>query len=302
MVSIVRTAGCMAFLIGFGSANVCRAQAAAPPEPASVEIGMPDSLFFGIPKWLIETGAAPFKKMMKDSTGINGNLRILPDPMTLARELDQGKVQIGVMQGYEFAWAKSKYPQLDAIAMAVPMREQQTFCLVKWDSKAANIHDLKEGKISLPPLPDYCQLYFAKIKDEHMKGAQFAGQLKASSGTDAIEQVIDGKSECTIVDSITLNWYQKIYPGPYKNLKILCQSKPFPNACIVVKKGQLSDDTIQRFAKALMDAKNDPVGKPMLDNWKLLGFSRVPADYDAKLKAIEEAYPLPPALRAATDK
>ena len=257
---------------------------------------MPDSLFQGIPKIFVIHGTGPFKKMMKDSTGIDGVIQFPPDAMTLAYDIDTGKTQIGVMQGHEYAWAKHKYPKLDCIAVALPLVPVQSFCLVKWDCKAENVGDLKMGKISLPPIHrDYCELFLAKMKEEHMKGGSFAGQLDAATASEAIEQVIDGKSECTVVDSATLKFYENVFPGPFKCLKILAKSEVFPNACIVVKRGELDDKTIQKFTKALLAAKNDPVGRPMLATWKLQSFINVPADYEAQIKAIEKAYPLPPA-------
>jgi ABC-type phosphate/phosphonate transport system substrate-binding protein len=241
--------------------------------------------------------------MMKDSTGINGNVQFPADAMTLAKEINAGRIQIGVMQGHEFAWAKSKYADLVPIAVAAPLQPVQSFCVVKWDCTATNIGDLKNGKISLPPVHhDYSEMFLAKLKSECMNGANFAGQLNAADATEAIENVIDDKSQCTVVDAPTLNFFEKVYPGRFTCVKILCKSEVFPNACIVVKKGELDDKTIEKFTKALIDAKDDPVGKPMLSTWKLKSFTAVPAEYDAQLKAIEKAYPLPPTLRTAVDK
>jgi ABC-type phosphate/phosphonate transport system substrate-binding protein len=207
------------------------------------------------------------------------------------------------MQGHDFAWARSKYPNLAPIAVAVPLQPVQSFCVVKWDCKATNIGDLKNGKISLPPVHhDYSEMFLAKMKAECMNGANFAGQLSANDATEAIEHVIDDKSECTVVEAASLKFFETVYPGRYQNVKILCKSEVFPNACILVKKGELDDKTIQKFTKALIDAKDDPVGKPMLSTWKVKSFITVPAEYDAQLKAIEKACPLPPTLRTAVDK
>ncbi len=305
MFSIARTAGCLAVIVcGLGAGQRCLAGEIPPAkERTAVEIGMPKSLFQGMPEFIMRVGAGPFKKMMKDSTGIDGNVQFPPDAMTVAKEINAGRIQIGVMQGHEFAWATSIYPTLTPIAVAVPLQPVQSFCLVKWDSKATNIGDLKNGKISLPPVHrDYSELFLAKMKSECMNGGSFAGQLNTADAADAIDQVGDGKSDCTVVDAPSLKWYQTVYPGRFQNVKILCQSEVFPNACIVVKKGELDDKTVQKFTKALIDAKDDSVGKPMLSTWKLKSFITVPAEYDAQIKTIEKAYPMPPTVRAAVDK
>src|SRR5258708_584866 len=124
---------------------------------------MPETLFQGIPPWLIKAGADPFKRMMKTNTGGDGSLQFPPDTLTLAAALQEGKIHLGVMQGHEYAWSRAKYPDLVPIAVAVPMQPVQSFCVVRWDSAAKNIGELKDGKISIPPIHrDYCEMYLSK--------------------------------------------------------------------------------------------------------------------------------------------
>lgn len=304
-----RMVGCVASLVvglglaGNGSAGENCPDNAAPKERTSVDIGMPDTLFQGVPEILKRLGGEPFKKMMKKNTGIDGVIHFPPDAMTLAAKLDSGEIQIGVMQGHEYAWAKSKYPCLMPIAIAVPMHPVQSFCVVRWNCPAVNIGQLKDGKLSVPPVHrDFSCLYLDKIKNEHMKGAEFSGQLNALTGCETIDQVIDGKSDCAIVDCSLLKTYELLYPGPFKATKVLCQSEVFPNACIVVKKNVLVQQTITKFTEALIKAENDPSGKPMLVAWKVKRFTTVPDDYEQQIKQIEKAYPLPPVVKASIEK
>src|SRR5207302_214037 len=129
------------------------------------------------------------------------------DAMKLVGEIDAGNIQLGVMQGHEFAWAKSKCPTLVPIAVAIPMQPVQAFCLVKWDCSAKDIGDLKAEKISLPPIHrEYCDLYLKKLQSQYLKDG-FAGRITAALATDAIQDVIDGKAGCTIVDAATLRFF-----------------------------------------------------------------------------------------------
>jgi ABC-type phosphate/phosphonate transport system substrate-binding protein len=241
--------------------------------------------------------------MMKAQTGLDGNVNFIPDPMTVATQLNASKVQIAVFQGHEFAWAREKYADLIPIAVTNPLQQNQAFCVVSWDCKARNIGDLKDGNISLPAvLRDYCEMYLANLKQEHMKGRTFKGQLKAAHAVDAIDDVINAKAKCAIVDGTTLKFYENLYPGQFKNIKILCQSDFFPNACIAVKKGHLNNNTIASFKKALTNAPNDPTGRYLLTNWKLKGFDDVPADYHLQLQKFLKSYPAPPALRVSVDR
>jgi ABC-type phosphate/phosphonate transport system substrate-binding protein len=297
VVSIARFGGLLAFAtLTLGTIEKSSAQAPAPAKPRdSVVIGIPESLFQGVPEVLRKFGAAPFLKLMKDNTGINGTLEYFPDAMALAKQIDAGKVQLGVFQGHEFAWAKAKYGKLTPIVVADPLDPVQAICLVRWDCKANNIGELKAQKISLPPVHrDYCQLFLAKQKLEHMKGQKFSGQLDAAQATDAIFDVIEKKAGCTVVDCMTLNFFKSVYPGQYQNLKVLCQSEVFPNACICFKEGDLNPQTVGKFRDALLKAAELPGGRNLLLSWKLKGFVKVPDDYDALLKKVQKGYEMPP--------
>lgn len=304
MLSISRTGGILgAFLLGLVYLGTARADEKAPADDKKVQLGMPNSLFQGVPDYLKQAGAAPFLKMMKAQTGIDGNINFVADSMSLASQLNDGKIHLGVFQGHEFAWAKEKYSDLIPIAVTVPINPNQSFCVVSWDCKAKNIGELKTGKISLPPIHrDYCELFLASQKEEHMKGATFAGQLKAGQAVEAIDDVIAGKACCAVVDCATLKFFENVFPGQFQNIKVLCKSEVFPNACIAVRKGQIDDKTIASFKKALTNAPNDPTGRFLLTNWKLKGFNNVPDDYDLQLKKFLKAYPTPPTLRVSVDR
>jgi ABC-type phosphate/phosphonate transport system substrate-binding protein len=297
---------CLAILVlGLGSGSRVTADDKLPDKDAkdAVVIGMPKTLFHGMPEFMVRAGSGPFLKLMKDATGSNGTLVIVPDPMTLAKQMDEGKIHIGVFQGHEFAWAMTKHKKLTPIAVADPLNPVQAFCVVSWDSKAKNVGDLKAEKLSLPPIHrDYCEMFLAKQKEAHLKGVSFAAELKAATAEDAIFDVIDGKCGLTVVDATALNGFRKIHPGPSECLKVLCQSDPFPNACIAVKKDEMNPKTVEKFREALLKATELPGGRPMLATWKLKGFIKVPDNYEALLKACEKAYPLPPELRVSLDK
>lgn len=305
--NITKVFGCLGALLlglGFSARSEAAAKALALADEKEVmQLGMPETLFQGVPAWMKEAGAGPFLKMMKTQTGFDGKLNFSPDGLALAEQINAGKIHIGVFQGHEFAFARNKYPNLIPVAVTSPLRPNQAFCIVRWNCKAADIGGLKGEKISLPPVHrDYCEMFLAKQKADHMKGGNFSGTLKAATAADAIQDVIDEKAALTVVDAATVHFFQQVFPGQFKNVKILCQSDPFPSGCVVVKKDELDPKTIEKFRKALFNAPTDPVGKPMLATWKLNGFQIVPDDYELQLKKVLKTYPGLPAIRAAIDK
>src|SRR5262245_27712133 len=59
------------------------------------------------------------KSFIKDETGLNNELLRQKDWQALAEQLVGKKVQLGVFQGYEFAWVQEKYSRLKPLAVAV---------------------------------------------------------------------------------------------------------------------------------------------------------------------------------------
>ncbi len=265
------------------------------PHNDRVQIGVPLSLFQGVPEWQRRLGVAPFLKMMKQFTGRDGDIQFITTADELARKIHDGVIDIGVFQGHEFAFSNPKYPDLLPITVADPIDPVQSFCLVRWNCDARNIGDLKDKKLVLPDLHrDHCDMFLNKQKKEFMKDGSFKLQTKAATAENAISEVIDGDCDCTVVDFIALNYYKNMYPGQFKNLKILSQSEVLPNACIVIKKaGGVDETTANRFCSALIKATDNPMGRGMLTTWKLKGFEKVPPIYHAQLKKVRDTYSPP---------
>jgi hypothetical protein len=144
-------------------------------------------------------------------------------------------------------------------------------------------------------------MFLCKQKEEHMKGKTFAGQLKASEAAEAIQDVIDEVPAPSSMGA-TVNFFQRVFPGQFKNVKILASPTCSRTAASSSRKARSTKRRSTSFASALINAPNDPIGKPMLATWKLKGFEKVPDDYDLQLKKVLKTYPSLPAIRAAADK
>ena len=276
----------------------------APQVPEKVEIGMPASLFQGVPAFLVNQLSTPFKQFMKTQTGIAGDVQQLPDAMTAADHLNSGKIHLAVFQGHEFAWAKSKYEDLIPLAVVVPNQPPtQAFLVVRWDCDANNLGGLADKILTLPPgTKDHSKLFLAQQRTEYLAKTAFSAQLTADSVKDALYDVIDKKAQVTCVDALGLEHFRTTYPGQYKNLKILSQSAVFPQACVAVKKGQMDEASIRKFQVALLRASELSDGQKMMTLWKLQKFENVPANYDQQLKDCFKSYPTPIAVQPAKNK
>src|SRR5439155_4197512 len=59
-------------------------------------IGIPKSAFRDVPPALLSFAGMPFKDLMKSQTGLDGEVILDPDAMNIARQMDSGKLQLGV--------------------------------------------------------------------------------------------------------------------------------------------------------------------------------------------------------------
>ena len=120
----------------------------------SVRVGIPRSIFRDIPPALLTFADLPFKDLMKTQTGFDGDVINDAEALNIARDIDAGKVQLGVFLGHEFAWAQQKYPDLEPLVCSVPRpKEIQAFLLVRHDCKADHLGEMKGHGWSWRPAP-----------------------------------------------------------------------------------------------------------------------------------------------------
>lgn len=264
-----------------------------------IRIGIPRSMFQEIPPGLVSFAGQPFKDLIKAQTGLNGEVLNETDSFVVARGLDTGKLQLGVFLGHEFAWAKQKFPALEPLVCAVPRtRDVQAILLVRHDCKAADLADLKGTKIVIATaMRDHARMFLESRRAVEMKGSGFDSIEKVETQHDAIHKVMDNEAEVTVVDSAAWFYFQKLYPGPCQNLRILSQSEAFPPNVIAFKKGSLDDTTIKAIRDGLSTAHENQKAKRIMTVIRLDRFDSPPKNYDEMLKACLKAYPKPIAIK-----
>src|SRR5262245_28490762 len=116
-----------------------------------IRVGVAGSLFRDAPAPLVSALLKPFKSLLDTQTGINGQMVAAGDAEDLGKQLADDKVQLGVFHGFEFAWARLKHPELKPLMIAVNQQRHLKACLlVRHDSDAVGIEDLKDKVLALP--------------------------------------------------------------------------------------------------------------------------------------------------------
>src|SRR5437879_3055251 len=130
--------------LGFGLVSVPCA-AAADPEPANrptTRIAIVKTLFREFPEPLMLALMEPFGLLWKAQIGGHSELTAM-DPGDLGEMLADGKVDIGVFHGIEFAWAQQEHRELGPLFIACNKQPHLRACLVvRAADKASALVDL----------------------------------------------------------------------------------------------------------------------------------------------------------------
>jgi ABC-type phosphate/phosphonate transport system substrate-binding protein len=287
---------CLAGLSLFVACLAVLPSAAA--ERAPVRIGMVQTLFTDIPTPLVWVGLQPFGGLMKDFTGLDGKMIMGGDALSLAKDLDEGKVDVAIFHGVEFAWAKQKFPRLRPLMCAITKyKHAQAHLIVRKEMDGIPVAELK-GKIASVPLcsREHCRLFLDRAcmeaGNQHPK--QFFSKVVASSSIErALDDLCLGKLDAVVTDTVSLETYQDLKPGCFNRLKVLKDSELFPTGLIAYRDGSLDTEVIDRFRNGLVEGHKNERGREVMRMFRITSFETMPEDYEQNLSDIIKAYPAP---------
>jgi phosphonate transport system substrate-binding protein len=283
--------GLAAVLLGLGLA------AADEPKPHTIRIGLTDTLFRDNPKDTADRAARPFKTLLEEQTGLNGDVTKDLKPDELARQLKDGKVDIAVFQGFEYAWVRPNDTALKPLMIAVNQQQHvRGLIAVRSDNGAAGLADVKGKTIALARRSRECsQLFLDRRCAAAGKPTKefFAKVLTPTTPEEAVDAVINGQVDAALTDNCFLDWYQKRKPTRFAQLKVIEKSEVFPAIVIIHRTGGLDDATLGRLRKGMLSAKDNPRGVELMTMCQMTSFEPIPDDYDKLLTEIAKAYPAP---------
>jgi ABC-type phosphate/phosphonate transport system substrate-binding protein len=237
------------------------------------------------------------RRFIKDETGLKNEILRQKDWRELADKMAQGKLRVGVFQGYEFAWAQEKYPKLKPLALAVNVyRYPVAYVVVRKAIPAKDFAGLQGQSLALTKTNErFLRLFLDRQCQAHGKKTEefFSKITSRDDFEDALDDVVDGVVLVTVADRATLEAYKQRKPGRFRQLKTVAQSQPFPRAVVVYYKGVLDKATLRRFRTGLLKAGKKERGRTTLTLFRLTGFEPVAADFEQVLARTRKAYPPP---------
>jgi ABC-type phosphate/phosphonate transport system substrate-binding protein len=263
----------------------------------TAKLGLTNSVFPGLSEKRLQEAARPFRSLFETSTGFTGPVAHGGDPKSLAEKLKQDKVQLGVFQGIEYAWARTWDPKLQPIVICVNQkRTLDAHLIVRANSAFKKPADLRGKVLVLPEESrEHCNVFLRRkcISDDSTPKKFFKKVDKAADVEEALDDVVDGKAQATVVDGLAWSSYRAAKPGAAKRLHVLLASEQFPATVVACQSGRFSAAQLKRIRDGLIGARRTAKGKQLLEQLRLTGFEAVPADYERLVSDIVKAYPPP---------
>jgi len=258
-------------------------------------VGVVSSMFRDVPDPMIPAMLRPIHGMLESQTGLEGSLSPVKGWDQLAGQIDSGKLHLGLFHGFEFAWAKQKFPNLQPLMVTVGDKGLTQVCvLVRRDSDAKGLEDLKGTTLAMPRRTrEHCHV--ALERQCTGCGCTPATFFKSTSRPFTVEDAIlalnQGRVNAVLTDGASLESYRQSRPAGYASLKGLWRSENFPPAVFAYRTGAVEPAVLRRFQQGMMRAHDSAESKEVMTFCKIARFDKVPDDYDKLLEAALKAYP-----------
>src|SRR5262249_30739233 len=139
-----------------------------------------------------------------------------------AKFVNEGKFQLGIFQGIEFAWAKTKYPDLKPLMVTSYKKTKiQAFLVVKKDGPS-DLAGLKGKELGwLKQSREHCKVFLEKLCQDKAQTTpeKFFKKLDTpDNGESALDDILLATTQGAVVDDVALTLYRDIKPGGFNRL------------------------------------------------------------------------------------
>src|SRR5262245_16858698 len=218
-------------------------------------VGVVSTLFRGVPEPMIPALLRPIRGVIESQTGLEGALCPVRDWEQLGHQIDGGKLHLGLFHGFEFAWARQKFPRLTPLVVTVGEKGLSQVCvLVRHDSDAKTLDDLKGASLAVPRRTrEHCHLFL----DRHCSGCGstaatfFQRTSRPFTVEDAMLALVQGRVNAVLTDGASVEAYRQSRPAGFAKLKVLTRSETFPPAVFVYRPGFVDEVALRRFRQGL---------------------------------------------------
>ena len=230
-------------------------------------------------------------------TGVRVHCVTTADGPALAKEMEAGNLTLGLLPGIELAWQGKRNATLQPMLLTCNEKTAlRSFLIVRAEDPATSIAGLKDKRLSFPKMSfNHSFLFLDKaIREAQGNPAKFFAACQVADNPDlALEALLEGEADATVVDEVALEVYRDRKPGRAKRLRVLMESCKFPCAVLVCKADEAKSEAVKRIQQGLSTAHERQAGRQMLSLMRLSSFMPVTQEYEQLLKDVLKDYPEP---------
>ena len=216
----------------------------------------------------------------------------------MANEIQQGRLHLVALNGVESGWLREQSGgRVHPLAVS-----DQTIQVVQYEQlivrKDSNkqMSQLQGASLVLyrEPYPSLT-IYLRQLNRKW--GPDFLSRrLKSvSSGSRALQAVLAGKADATIVDLYTLQGYQKVFPGQAAKLQVVGRSPSYPLAPVVGVEelvNELRPNLWRDVQTTLTQIHTNPKARAFLDVWRVRKFKLPTPKFEQQVIKAAQQFPL----------
>jgi ABC-type phosphate/phosphonate transport system substrate-binding protein len=243
-----------------------------------------------------EAGEASLKGFVQTESQLTAEIIRQQNWQQLADQLGDKKLEVGVFQGQEFAWAKERQPSIKPLALAVHShRYPVIYIIIAKSDSTKTFEGLRGRAVTVPEGARYLRLFV----EQQAQGAgqhadAFFSKIDSSDTSEAaLDDVVDGDVAAAVVDRAALDMFKRRKPARFAMLKDVSQSRPILPPIIAFADGSIDEATRKKFQTGLVNANKKVRGQSILSAFKLTGFEVPPADFDNVAKDTLQTFPKP---------
>jgi len=271
--------------------------ASSQTKPAVLRIGTSRSML-GDGQAKKEKGAMEtLKEFIKEETGMDNDILPQKDWREVAEKMAKKDLHLGVFQGYEFAWAREKYPELKPLALAINVyRYPVAHVVTLKESAAKDFKGLQGQTVAIPATGQhFLRLFLEREAETNGKSLEaFLGKVTTpETPEEALDELVTGKVQAVVADRASLDSYKRRKPGRFNKLKEVVHSQPFPPVVIAYYNQVLDTFTLMGFSKGVLEASKKEKGETILTLFRLSGFETPQEDFAKVLADTRKNYPPP---------
>ncbi len=272
-------------------------------EGASIlKIGLPKSLFRGIPSRALQLANKPFLSLIESQTGLKGEVINTDDVDSTAKLIQDKKIQLGVFQGFEYARIQKIYPKLRPLVIAAPTVDNSQVLVITRSDPCRKLSDISGKKIGIcKNAKDHVFLYWNKLLISELSSEKCKYQ-EVTDAKELLHDVFEKNFDVAVIDSANWKTFKENNPGRAEQLHILAKSIEFPQPVIVYNDDGLGQEDLEKCRKGLIKAHQSAKARVMLQMIKVKGFNAIPENYDDLLKLTLENYPSEEIQRISLEK